>query len=220
MITDFCNDGLGDIEASVEHCHNDPEDRKVWVDRGSNSLDGIDKEGKSLEGVVLALDGDDEGVGGSEDIEGEDAERRWCIDENIVVAWAKWLKHMFEAEFPVFAFDEFYFCPVEVGVGGENVEILDKSCANNVLRWRVVDENVIERWWFFCKTDCGGCVGLGVGVDEENTAMSRGKTCREVDSGCAFPNSTFLVNKADYWHRFTLRLLEDCSSPRNWRPRS
>ena len=50
----------------------------------THQIDRGDELGQALEGVVLALEGDQHGVRGRECIDGEETERGRAIDEDVV----------------------------------------------------------------------------------------------------------------------------------------
>ena len=51
----------------------------------ADEIDGREQLGQSLQGVVLALDRDEHGIGGGQRVDGQQAERRRAIDEDVVV---------------------------------------------------------------------------------------------------------------------------------------
>jgi hypothetical protein len=58
----------------------------VGIEGGANAFEGGDELGDAFEGEVLGLHGNDQGVGGDQDVEREQVERRRAVENHQVEA--------------------------------------------------------------------------------------------------------------------------------------
>src|SRR5690606_10816766 len=84
--------------------------------------DGVQELRNPLERVVLALDRDQDSAGGSEDIEGDEAERRGAIYEYEIILRLDRLECRSKSGFPVRERHQLELRPDEVLGGGEGRE--------------------------------------------------------------------------------------------------
>ena len=75
---------LGQVGAVVVHGEQNAFDGDVGIEGGADAFESGDELGDAFEGEVLGLHGNDEGVGGGEDVEGEQVERRRAIQDDQV----------------------------------------------------------------------------------------------------------------------------------------
>jgi hypothetical protein len=123
---DFADDLVGEVGAHVEHGHDDALDGQARGGAGVVELaDGVEDGADAFEGVVLALHGDEDAVGGAEGVHGEDAEGGGAVDEDEVVAvfgGEGFDGHGQALEIVVGAGDV-DFGPGEIDFGGDEVEL-------------------------------------------------------------------------------------------------
>ena len=86
MSADLRRDFGRQVRPGVEHREQDSLDREVRVQVVPNQVDRGGELAEALEGVVLALDRDQHRVGGGEGVDGQEAERRRAVDQDVVVA--------------------------------------------------------------------------------------------------------------------------------------
>ena len=91
----------GEVGAVVVHGEEDAFDRAGDVEGVADPVDGIHEFGDALEGEELALDGNEDGIGGDQGVEGEEVEGGRAIDEDEVVVVADCGDAFAEAEFAV-----------------------------------------------------------------------------------------------------------------------
>ena len=97
VAADLGRDLGGEVGAGVVHRQDDPLDREIRVQVVADEIDGRDELAQALEGVVLALDRDEDGVGGGERVHGQEPERGRAVEEDVVVAVADRLEESCEA---------------------------------------------------------------------------------------------------------------------------
>ena len=69
MVAGFCGNLPREVEASVVHGEDDTVNREALVDTALNEVDGVQELAESFEGKVLALEGDENGIGSGEHID-------------------------------------------------------------------------------------------------------------------------------------------------------
>src|SRR6266540_3304137 len=87
---------IAELAQRVEHVA--PEDRarvierrqqsehfQLWIEAGLHRLDDLQQSSDTLERVVLRLHGNDHAVRGDKRVEGQQPERWWAVDEDVVV---------------------------------------------------------------------------------------------------------------------------------------
>ena len=75
----------GQLGPAVEHRQDDALDREVGVEVVADEIERGEQLGQSFQGVVLALERDEHGVGGGQGVDGQQPERRRAVDEDVVV---------------------------------------------------------------------------------------------------------------------------------------
>ncbi len=121
MAADFFDDLGGEAGAGIVHGHYESEELELGIEIFADEVNGLGEKGESFEREVFALDGHDDEIGGGEGIEGEDAERRRAVNQDVVelVADGGWVVERMAQD--VFAFGdigELDFGPGEGGRGG------------------------------------------------------------------------------------------------------
>lgn len=82
---DVADNGGIEVCAGIEHGHEEAAELEGGVGAGVTDLGGdLEEEAEAFEGVVFALDGDEELVGCGEGIGHKDAEGGGAIEENVV----------------------------------------------------------------------------------------------------------------------------------------
>ncbi len=156
-----------------------------------------------FEGVVFALHGDKELVGGGEGVGHEDAEGGRAIEDGEVegVFVAQGLQGAAELLEVVVHAGHFDFEAGEIDVRGDEGEVFDARGGDggaNVIR---AGERAVEggRVFDFGGHGAGG-VALRVEVDEEDALAARGEAGGEIDGGRGFADAAFLVGHREDFH--------------------
>jgi hypothetical protein len=85
MLPNFVRHLCRQPRPAVEHGENNPQDLQAWVQHPSHEPQGALELGQPLQRVVLTLDGDEDGVGSDQAIQGEKAERGRAVEEDEVI---------------------------------------------------------------------------------------------------------------------------------------
>ena len=85
-------------------------------------------------------------VGGREHVDGEKAERRGAIDEDVIVAIADGSEGVTHCEFAIGAIDQLDFGAGEIGCCGGDIQVRELDCAeNDFVEGALADECVVDR---------------------------------------------------------------------------
>ncbi len=71
-----------EVRATIEHSQNDPADLEITIEVAGNEFNILHQLAESLEGVVLALNRDQNFARGGQGIDRQEAQGWWAIDQN------------------------------------------------------------------------------------------------------------------------------------------
>jgi hypothetical protein len=142
-----------------------------------DSLDQAKNLSDSFEGKVLALDRNEDFVGGDESTGHEETHARWAIEDDEIESGvvAEGCEGIADAKKGVLDSGELHFCSRQIHLGGEDLEVFLAGRLEHVDGTGISDEDGIETFAlddFESKT--AGGVGLWVEIDEENTVTCFG----------------------------------------------
>lgn len=123
------------------------------------------------------------------------------VDQDVVVGAAQRFQGAFEAKFALFELQKLDLGAVEVGVGGENEQSVDKAWAHGLQGGGRVDEDVVDRQAALFESHVGGHVGLGIHVDQEHPAIGGGQAGAKVHGRRGFADAALLIDETDHAHR-------------------
>ena len=83
------------------------------------------RRGEPLEREVFAVERNQHGVGGDERVEGEQAERGRCVDQDEVEAIAQRIEQLTQTALAVRQVDELDFRAGEIAIRGDQPKVLD-----------------------------------------------------------------------------------------------
>jgi hypothetical protein len=158
-------------------------------------LNGVHELRNALEREEFALDGDQDGVGGEEGVQGEEIEGWGAIDQDEVVIVANRGDAFAEAEFARLEADQLDVGAYEVLIGGDEAEAFAVGGDDGFFGGDVAEEDVVEAGVvgvFGDSKTCGG-IALRVGIDDEDAEVIGGEGGSQIDGGCGFSDSAFLV---------------------------
>ena len=190
----------GQVGPVVEHGEQDALDFERVVEGFADAVDGVHEFGDAFQGEEFALDGDEDGIGGDQGVEGEEVEGRGAIDQDEVVVVADFGEAFAEAELAVGEVDQFEVGADQVLVGGDDVETFEIGGADGVLEVGVAQKDVVEAGFvgIFGDAEAAGGVALGVGIDDQDPDVIGGQGGGEIDGGRGLPDSAFLVGNCEY----------------------
>ena len=140
---------------------------------------------------------DEDGVGGDQGVQGKQAEARRAVDQDVVVSGGgvTGAQRVAEAELAAGLSDEFDFGAGEVGFGWDDGEVRDRCGADCFCRRAFLRQQGIGAVGAVvaAESEAGGGVALRVEIDEQDGLAGGAEGGGEVDAGCGFADSAFLV---------------------------
>ena len=167
-----------DLRAAVEHRDHETFDGEFRVDVVLHEADGLDEFRQSLQGEEFRLDGNHHGVRRREAVDGDEAQGRGTVDDDVVVAVPDGLEGFLEIGLPVRPLDHLDFRAHEVDMGGNHVQVLQLRLDEGVLGGDVPPDDLIDGPFPVVlrrEVQARGRVGLRVRVDDEHLLLEDGQ---------------------------------------------
>ena len=176
---EILTDLLAEAGAGVVHGEDNSEDGEAGVEFSLlNPFDQIENLAHSFQGKVLALDGDENLVGGDKGAGHEETNAGGAIEDDEIESGlvAEGCEGVADTEKGVLDSGEFHFCSRQIHLGGEDLEVLLAGRLEHVDGTGIPDEDGVET---FTRDDfepkAAGGVGLGVEIDEEDAPTGLGR---------------------------------------------
>ena len=160
----------GKVGAVVVHGEEDAFDFQGVLEGMSDAVDGVHQFGYPFQGEEFALNGDQNGIGGDQSVEGEEVEGWRAIDQDEPVVAADFGDALAHAEFTAGDIDQFQIGADQVLIGGDDVEAFQFSRTNGLFCSDISQEHMVEAGpiRIFGGTQAAGGVSLRVGIDDED----------------------------------------------------
>ncbi len=178
MGAEILTDLLAEAGPGVVHRQNNSENREGGIVISLfDSLDQAENLSHAFEGKVLALDRNEDFVGGDESTGHEEPDAGWAIEDDEIKSGivAEGCEGIADAKKGVLDSGEFHFCSRQIHLRGEDLEVLLAGRLEHVNGAGIPDKDGVEA---FTRDDfepkAAGSVGLGVEIDEENAAPCLG----------------------------------------------
>ena len=188
------------LRAAVEHRHDEALDGEAGVDVVLHQADGLEQLRQAFQGEELRLDRNHHGVRRREAVDGDEAQGRGAVDDDVVVAVPDGRQGLLEVGLAVRPLDHLDFRAHEVDVGGNHVEVLQLRLDEGVLRGDVPPDDLIQGAFLVVvrgEVQAGGRVGLRVRVDDEHFLLQDREGCGQVDGRRGLAHAAFLVRYGD-----------------------
>ncbi len=109
----------------------------------ANAIDSVHEFGNALEGEELALDGNENGIGGDQGIEGKEIQSRRTIDEDETVGVTDRAESLPKAKLALVEINELDVGSDEVFVGGNKVEAFEGRRCYGVGEVAVTEQRIV-----------------------------------------------------------------------------
>ena len=176
---EILTDLLAEAGAGVVHGEDNSEDGEAGVEFSLlNPFDQIENLAHSFQGKVLALDGDENLVGGDKGAGHEETNAGGAIEDDEIEGGivAEGCEGVADTEKGVLDSGEFHFCSRQIHFGGKDLEVFLARRLEHVDGAGIPDEDGVEA---FTGDDfepkAAGGVGLGVEIDEEDAPTGLGR---------------------------------------------
>ena len=185
----------GQTQTVVVHREQESLYLKFRIQLALDDLDGVEQFADALYCEVLALYRDDDTVGSSECVDGDESERGRAVDEDKVVLVADGCKQFLDYLLAVLEVEHLYLCSHEVYVARYDVQTSDVGGVDGIAYIYVVYDALVERRVYLLNvnTQTAGCVGLWVGVYDKYRLLQCGQRGSQVDGGGGFAHTALLV---------------------------
>ena len=122
------------------------------------------------------MDRDEDGVAGSEGVEREEIERWRAVQKDEFILIPEAGQQVLESVISLVDADQLDRTPDEVFVGGNELQPLHLRLLDDPLEWFAEDKGLVESSTcrIFSKSYACGCIGLGVAINEECSALGGG----------------------------------------------
>ena len=199
MLADFADDLRGKAGAGVKHGHDDAENFQARIDAGIADLaENTMASGDAFEGVILALQWDDEEVRGGEGVETEEAEGWRAVNHNEVegAACHDGLQHARKAMQMIFRLGHFQFRAAQIDFARDDGQILEGGGLDFFGEAAFAKERAIGAGAFeFFEADTAGGVGLGIKIEQKRPFAGDREAGGDVDGGSCLADATFLIRQ-------------------------
>ena len=197
--------GLGrylarEVEALVVHRQQDAFDGQSRVQVALDQPDGVQELGQPLQGVVLALDGDQHRVGGHKGVDREQSKRRRTIDQDVVVVGQDGRQRLGEDSLSVADAHKLDLRSGQVPVGRHDVQaaVPRDSSVNGAEDRKPADQDVVDRRPpVLRKPQPAGRVPLGVHVHDQNANVVGSQRRPQIDGRRRLPDAALLVRQGN-----------------------
>ena len=204
VIADFLDDLAVEIGAGVIHGHDDALQPDVRVGAGFADLpDDMDDFGQPFEAEPLALERDEDLVGGGEGGSHDHTERGRGVEDAVFeeVVGFEALQNAAQADEVVVGPREFDFHAGDIDVRRDEGEPVAAAGDDFLADVGGAGEDLVEAALAAgLDAEAAGAVGLGVEIDQQDALAADGEGGGEIEGGGGFPNPAFLVCDGNNFH--------------------
>ena len=164
-----------------------------------HQVDVAQQLAEPLQRVVLALDRHQHLAGGVQAVDGEQAERRRAVDEDVVVVVEHRLDGPAQPVLPAERRHQLDLGAGQVEAGRGDEQVLHRRRLDAVLERHLVHDDVVHRGLEPAVVDAEtrGGVALRVEVDDQRAVAQLGQAGTEVDGGGGLADAALLVGDGD-----------------------
>jgi hypothetical protein len=185
--------------AGVVHGEDDAKDVEARVEHAAHQAERVAELGEAFESVVLALDRDQDGVGGGEAVHREEPKRGRAVEQDEIVFTGGGPKGAPQTCLPCKLADQLDLGPGEVNSRGDRGHAGDAGADARIGQRDAVAQAIVRRHGVrrSVHADAARGVALGIHVNEEDLAIERGEAGAEVDGGGRLADATLLIHYCD-----------------------
>ena len=190
--------------AAVEHREEQAGDRESGIRAARTDTVGhLHQESETFEGVILALDWDENLIRRRKGVRHKDAERGGAIQEDVVeeALFAETLEASAQAHHMVVHACDFDFGPGQVEVGGDEGKVFEAGGNNEFGSGFLADERGVDAGIFVFPAVENACgAALGVDINEQDAGFFLREGGGQIDAGGGLSDPSFLVRDGDDFH--------------------
>ncbi len=199
MLAHLISDLLRELRAGIVHRQDDRADLEPSIQSRTDELDVPKQLGQALEGVVLALDRDEEPVRSGESIHRQQPKRGWTVDQHDVVSIGDPFEAVAELRLSRHRGHELEFRAREVDGRGKEVQPRLIRLDDGVPCRTALDDDVVGGQTELSMVDPepGRRVGLGIEVHQQASIASLRQARNEIHCRGGLADPTLLVRDGD-----------------------
>ena len=199
-------DLAGKAQTAVVHRQQKALDLQLRIQLALDDLDGVQQLADALEREILALHGDDHGVGGRQRVDGDQSERRTAVYQDVIVVIPDRGEQVAHHLLTAVDLQHLDLGADEVDVARHDVQPLDVGCVDSIFYVGMVNDTFVKRTVHLLDVhpQAAGCVGLRIGVNHQHGLLERRQRSRQVDGGGRLSDAALLVGECDNLSHFSI----------------
>ena len=199
MLGQLGRDLLGQRRARIEHRPQQADDVDARIQRAAHLAQRGHQVGQAFERIVLALHRDDDAIGGSQPVQGQQVQRRRTVEQDVVIPGLHRGQRRAQPRFALADTDQLDLGRSQVAIGRQQVIASRLAAAAYRVERRGIDQQVIDRVFELRLVDAGahGRIGLRVEVDHQYPTALLGQAGSEIDDGRGLAHATLLVGDCE-----------------------
>ena len=170
---------------------------------------GVDQIGQAFQRKVFTLHGHDHAMRCAQAVEREQRQRRRAVNQDEVVVVLDLGQRQLQALFAAVLGDQFHFGASQFAVGTEHVIAALLGRASCFLDAAFLQQYVVHAGVQIALVEVGshGGIALRIQIDQQHALPDLGQSCRQVDGGGGFADTSLLVGDTkDSGHAVCFRL--------------
>ncbi len=199
MSSDLVGDLCGETGPPVVHGEHNAEHLQGRVEHSPNEGQRGAELGQTVERVVLALDGYEDGVGRGQAVDGEKPERRRAVEKDVVECVLCAVERCLEPSLPCQHADQLDLSAGEVHGRRRYRQVVHGRIHNHREKRRAILKAIVygadKRG--LVHADAAGGVGLGIRIHKKHTPVEGSQAGPEVDRGRRLADPALLVDYCD-----------------------
>jgi len=155
------------VGSAVEHGQQNAFNLEMWIHIPADNTHGVHQVTEALQGVILSLQGYQQGICSAQGVEGQKLQGRGTIDENVVVVFPYTVQGVAQQKLPVCQLDHFHAAAGQGLAAGQHVAV--RRGDDGFGGVHAVDEDIIYAvGGGLVHAHAGSGVGLGVKIAQKH----------------------------------------------------
>ena len=172
------------------------------IERAADALDRAQQMAETFEGIKLGLQRHENRIGRDQRVDGQNAEGRRAVDENVVPAVPLLLQSALQPGVPAFGGHQLDLRARQVDGGRHDRHVRHRRLDDAVLQGGRTQQGLIDGWAATSpiQTDTGRGVALRIQIDDQNPLATGRKGGGEIDRGGGLADPALLIgNRENAW---------------------
>lgn len=199
----------GQVGPIVVHCEQNPFNLERMIESFADPIDCVHQARNAFQRKELALDRDENAVGGNKRVQRQQIECRRAIDEDELIIVADGLEPLAQHKLPLLHSDQVEVSANQILIRGQQIQPVQLRLTDALLEWLAVDQHVIDGGQTFglLNSEAGSRISLWIAVDQQHLDVACCKRGSKTDGGRGLSDATFLIgNRYDSAQSFGLKL--------------